>query len=105
MNYSAPKGSFDPKISMHLRLIVILNNSNNPSWRPNRTIQTQVMIKSKMVKFQTFEKIIKNPSEVLENHLHHIMIEMDLLNQFPEFQSSNFFRLGSRACWNQAPGA
>ena len=56
-----------------------------------------------MAKFQTFETIIKNPSEVLENLLHHIMIEMDLLNQFPEFQSSNFFRLGSRVCWNQAP--
>ena len=58
-----------------------------------------------MAKFQTFEKIIKNPSEVLENHLHHIMIEMDLLNQFRESQSSNLFRLGSRACWSQAPGA
>ena len=54
------------------------------------------MIKSKMAKFQTFEKIIKNPSEVLENHLHHIMIEMDLLNQYRESQSSNLFRLGSR---------
>ena len=95
MNNSAPKGPFDPKICMHLRLIVIFNN---PSRRPNQTVQTQVMIKSKMAKFQTFEKNIKNQSEVLENYLHHIMIEMDLLNLSPESQSSNFFRLGSRAC-------
>ena len=50
------------------------------------------MVKSKMAKFQTFEKIIKSPSEVLENYLHHIMIEMDLLNQFQESQSSNSSR-------------
>ena len=51
-----------------------------------------------MEEFQTFEKIIKNPPEVLENYLHHILIEIGFLNQFPESQSSNFFRLGSRAC-------
>ena len=93
MNNSAPEGLFDPKICMHLCLIVIYHN---PSRRANRIVQTQVMIKSKMAKFQTFEKIIKNPSEVLENHLHHIMIEMDLLNQFLDSKSSNFFCLGSR---------
>ena len=80
---------------MDFCLIVIYNNLGR---RPNRTVQTQLIIKTKMAKFQTFEKIIKNPSEVLENHLHHIMIEMDLLNQFRESQSSNLFRLGSRAC-------
>ena len=95
MNNSAPEGPFDPKICMHLCFIVIYNN---PSRRLNRTVQTKVMIKSKMAKFQTFKQIIKNPSEVMENHLHHIIIEMDLLNQFPESQSSNFFRLGSSAC-------